>query len=178
MKAVLNRIKEAVLGKPKPAPPRRKPGIKDVEKALSETGKVLSKVRKALTNKVINVTELALVAEDPDGNWYVGVSVPQKAKDGVVPPPLIGMKFLPLASASPVIVFSDRDTETIPKMAKNLQEFKNWRFVTHREMNEKAEFYLEQVMEATREVLHNLRAAAEQQATALPVEDVPMEETK
>jgi len=157
MKA-LKALKEAILGKDavEQPPKRKEPGIKDLDTALSNTGRLLQTVRKALTSRIINVTDLNLIAEDPDGNWFVGIAVPQPKVEGKVQPPLIGFKFLPLASASKVLNFSDRDTVTIPKLRASMPEFKNFRFVTQREMNEKAAEYLEQIMEATKEVRSSL----------------------
>lgn len=160
MKALkaLKGLKEAILGKDavEQPPKRKEPGIKDLDTALSNTGRLLQTVRKALTSRIINVTDLNLIAEDEVGNWFVGTAVNQPKIKGKVQPPLIGFTFLPLASSAKVLNFSDRDNVTIPKLRENLPQFKNFRFVTQREMNEKAAEYLEQIMAATKEVRESL----------------------
>lgn len=149
-------------------PTKKPPGIKDLEKAIANTGRLLKSVRKALGSKIINVTELNLVAEDESGLWFVATAVEQPPlvtmQDGksvkTPQPPLIGLTFLPLASVKPVITFSERDTTTIPRLEKSLgDKFKNFRFVTIREMNAKAEEYLEIIQRESKEVLATLKAA-------------------
>lgn len=149
-------------------PTKKPPGTKDLEKAIANTGRLLKSVRKALGNKILNVTELNLIAEDENGLWFVATAVPQppivtleEGKTVKTPqPPLIGLTFLPLASAKPVLTFSDRDTTTIPKLEKALgDKFKNFRFVTQREMNAKAEEYLVIIQRESQEVLANIKRA-------------------